>query len=427
MKNFTLNYLRSCCEDTLHELYPAGLPDEISRRYEHEIGYLTENPDLLDDFLLFKELSDAVKRTCGKLWLSGMVSNSILVYLLGDHELNPMPAHYYCPHCGYYHEQPETVVGLDLPEEKCPRCDTILRRDGFSLREEYVWKVSSGIDFEYVITSRLIPLARKVIDRHYAKQQRHTALISSRYCEENSRAFGIVVFPMGKCLADYNELIGITQDGEDCLRSDWGLLEQCDVKRIPLLSITWLDRLDELQWETGILNDNLTTVKSLSDVSYRDILNTSVLSQDEFDVFFKRKPETFREKTNLLVATRNSYSGPNRRFTDTSLDVFEKLADDPLFLSFPIHTRDDVFDILRSSYKDDDRAFLDAENMGKGEPFGAYCTFDPAVLAVMNLAQHIDYLHSRAYFQWRALQYTRLAKYLKLDRRTYCKVVFSHA
>jgi len=40
------------------------------------------------------------------------------------------------------------------------------------------------------------------------------------------------------------------------------------------------------------------------------------------------------------------------------------------------------------------------------------------------LPQHISYLFPRAFGQWRMLQYMRLAKYLKLDRRAYCKVVW---
>ena len=166
MKNRSVQYLRNCCEDALHELYPAGIPNEVSQRFEQEIDYLSEKPDCHDDFLLFKELSDAAKRTCGKLYLAGTITNSILIYLLGDHELNPMPAHYYCPNCGYYHEESQAVVGLDLPERNCPHCRSALRRDGFSLREEYVWKASSEMTFEYRMTSRVIPLARKVIERH---------------------------------------------------------------------------------------------------------------------------------------------------------------------------------------------------------------------------------------------------------------------
>ena len=257
MKDHPLHDLRNCCENTLHELYPAGIPKEVSQRFEREMNYLSEKLDCLDDFLLFKELSDAVNQACGKLCLAGTLANSILIYLLGDHELNPMPAHYYCPHCGYYHEQPEAASGLDLPEGKCPHCRAVLRRDGFSLREEYVWKTSSEMTFEYRMTSRVIPLARKVIERHYAGQYRHTALLGWP-SSEGIMASGIVIFPVEKSLAEYNEFVGITYDGEDCLCYDWRMFKQSGLKKVLLLCIDWLDRLDELKWETGILYAGMT-------------------------------------------------------------------------------------------------------------------------------------------------------------------------
>ena len=267
----------------------------------------------------------------------------------------------------------------------------------------------------------MIPLARKVIERHYAGQQRYTALLGWQSSEKNESS-GVAIFPIGKRLADYNEFVGITHDGEDCLCYDWRLFEQGGLKKVLLLCIDWLDRLDDLQWETGILNGSMTT-ESLADISYRDILNASVLDQEAFDVFFRKKPATFREKANLLAAAHNTYKEAG---TDSPLVSFEPFANDPLFLSCPIYTRDDAFDMLRSIYKDADSAFLDAENMRQGKFCDDRCAFDPAAPdAVREPALHVAYLFPRAYGQWYALQYMRLAKYLKLDRRAYCKIVLS--
>lgn len=64
--------------------------------------------------------------------------------------------------------------------------------------------------------------------------------------------------------------------------------------------------------------------------------------------------------------------------------------------------------------------------MRKGKFCDGRCEFDPAAPdAVRDLAQHIAYLFPRVHIQWYALQYMRLAKYLKLDRRAYCKVMRS--
>ena len=45
MKDRLLHYLRNCCESALYELYPAGIPKEVSQRFEREINYLSEKPD----------------------------------------------------------------------------------------------------------------------------------------------------------------------------------------------------------------------------------------------------------------------------------------------------------------------------------------------------------------------------------------------
>lgn len=421
MKDHPLYYLRNCCEDALHELYPAGIPNEVSLRFEREMNYLAHKPDCVDDFLLFKELSDSVKRACGKLYPDGTITNSILIYLLGDHELNPMPSHYYCPNCGYYREEPQTTVGLDLPEEKCRHCGTSLRRDGFSLREEYVWRSSSGISFEYRTASRTVPVARRVIERHYAEQQMHTALLGWQ-SSDKLEASGMVIFPAGKNLADYSEFVGITQEGSECLCYDWRLFEEESLKKILLLRLNVLDMLDKVQWETGILAGTMAA-EDLSEVSCRDILNTSALEHGEFDILFRQAPKTYREKMALISAAHNTYSSKDR---GEAAVPFQAFTEDLLFLACPIYTRDDVFDMLRLIYKDEDRAFLDAESVREGRFRDGACVFAAEVPeALEKISRHIRYLFPRAFGQWHMLQYMRLARYLKLDRRAYCRMIFS--
>ena len=119
-----------------------------------------------------------------------------------------------------------------------------------------------------------------------------------------------------------------------------------------------MDVLDKVQWETGALADDITP-KELYDVSCQDILNTLVLEQGEYNVLFKQKPKTFREKMDLLSATHNTYHAED---SCDSFVSFQEFSENPLFLSCPIYTRDDVFDMLRQIYKNAGEAFLDALN-----------------------------------------------------------------
>ena len=82
--------------------------------------------------------------------------------------------------------------------------------------------------------------------------------------------------------------------------------------------------------------------------------------------------------------------------------------------------------MLRQIYKNAGEAFLDAEDVRKGRGHNGTCVFSAEVPEELKkITQHVSYLFPRAFGQWHMLQYMRLAKYLKLDRHAYCKVISS--
>ena len=68
----------------------------------------------------------------------GSVGSSFVASMMGITECNGLPAHYYCPKCCHsefnneegrpYSE--EYASGFDLPEKKCPLCDTVMIHEG---------------------------------------------------------------------------------------------------------------------------------------------------------------------------------------------------------------------------------------------------------------------------------------------------------
>lgn len=57
----TLTYLRRCCNAALEQLYPVGVPPKVMWRYHHEMRLLeSAEEEVIDGFLLFKEISNAV-------------------------------------------------------------------------------------------------------------------------------------------------------------------------------------------------------------------------------------------------------------------------------------------------------------------------------------------------------------------------------
>ncbi len=114
------------------ELY-GGLPAEnIKKRIDKEMDTIMKrNYSIL--YFIAGRMVEKSKKDGYVVGSRGSVGSSMVAFLCGISEVNPMAAHYRCGEC-FFTEFPETdLAGIDLPGKKCPKCGKELERDGFNI------------------------------------------------------------------------------------------------------------------------------------------------------------------------------------------------------------------------------------------------------------------------------------------------------
>ena len=226
--NHALENITTACQIRLSLLYPQGIPKSISSRYSKELSFLSDS-DLIDDFEIFRLLSEEAKKSSTPIHMRGTIMGSFIYYLLGVNCFNPLPVHYYCPDCGYYEEINTHLFGIDLPLKKCPHCGNNIAADGFNLSVESVWgnDGKKTITFDYNISTEFLPFARRVLTSIYPDNsivpwgmfQLNSGMPET--ADDNQiigiSPVGYAILPTGNSIQDYPNLISYLEDGEPCV------------------------------------------------------------------------------------------------------------------------------------------------------------------------------------------------------------------
>ncbi len=148
------NKLIKMVSDRSKEIYGDPVPQIVKDRIEKEIKSITENK-----FSTVYYISHLlVKKSLDEGYLvgsRGSVGSSLVATLMDITEVNPMAPHYVCPDCHFSsfkmtNEEKikygmndneirlqslldQVESGFDLPSEHCPKCDTIMTKNGHSI------------------------------------------------------------------------------------------------------------------------------------------------------------------------------------------------------------------------------------------------------------------------------------------------------
>lgn len=137
--------LRNITIEKAHEIYGDVIPENILNRINVELDSIIKNGYSVL-YIIAQKLVKKSNEDGYQVGSRGSVGSSIVATLCGITEVNPLAPHYSCPSCKYSEfintQESQIFSGHDLPDKKCPVCDTDLNKFG----DEIPFEVFLGFD-----------------------------------------------------------------------------------------------------------------------------------------------------------------------------------------------------------------------------------------------------------------------------------------
>ncbi len=126
------NKIREATWKRADELYGDKILPEVKERIERELKSIIGN-NYAVLYLIAKVMVERSNQDGYIVGSRGSVGSSIVAFLCGISEVNPLQAHYLCPECRHMEFIDTELAGVDMDPKKCPQCKVEMARDGFNI------------------------------------------------------------------------------------------------------------------------------------------------------------------------------------------------------------------------------------------------------------------------------------------------------
>lgn len=135
--------VRRICRERLQALY--GQQTQVQQRLEDELAQVKDTAFSMY-FLCHKLVRHLQEKGC-VTGVRGTVGSTLIAYLLGISDVNPLPAHHRCPGCQHT-EFADGISGFDLAKKTCPECGAAMIGDGHNIPFETCLGVDRDMDLD---------------------------------------------------------------------------------------------------------------------------------------------------------------------------------------------------------------------------------------------------------------------------------------
>ncbi len=165
--------LKEMVQTGLLRLYGKNPPNHILERIERELEIIIHwGYSYL--FVIAKELVDESNSKGYLVGSRGYTSASLVAFVSGITEINPLEPHYVCPECYYTEIHPEKLCGWDMKDKCCPVCGKNMNKDGFFIPMEVLFGADGdkvpdiGLNFSGEIHDDEINLIKELLGAEWA-------------------------------------------------------------------------------------------------------------------------------------------------------------------------------------------------------------------------------------------------------------------